>query len=131
MNVASCIGDQFKNIKLVATTLRESISATHNNWGAILCDLVKGDSYLAPFIDGNYQPYEIHSIVDRLGGGDSFAAALIFALSDKKLCKLQTAVNFAAAASCLAHSIRGDFNLVTRDEVESLAAGSASGRVVR
>jgi 2-dehydro-3-deoxygluconokinase len=131
LKVARLIGEQFENIKLVATTLRESISATHNNWGATICNLVTGESYLAPLKGGVYHPYKIHSIVDRVGGGDSFAAALIYALSQKDLCELQTAITFATAASCLAHSIRGDFNLTTREEVEALAAGSTSGRVIR
>ena len=81
--------------------------------------------------DGQYQPYEIKNIVDRVGGGDAFAGGLIHALTTPDLNNAQTALNFAVAASCLKHSIKGDFNYSTRSEVESLMGGSASGRVVR
>ena len=80
---------------------------------------------------GEYQPYEIRAIVDRVGGGDSFAAGLIFALNDKEFAAPQAAINFAVAASCLKHSILGDFNYITRDEVAALTKGDASGRVKR
>ncbi len=81
--------------------------------------------------DGCYAPYEIRNIVDRVGGGDSFAAALIFAQTTPELSSLQTTLGFAVAASCLAHSIKGDFNHNRRPEVEALMGGSGSGRVVR
>ena len=85
----------------------------------------------APEVDGAYRPYEIRNIVDRVGAGDSFAAALLYALTSPELEEDGTAVAFAAAASCLAHSVIGDFNFNTREEVESLMKGSGSGRVVR
>ncbi len=101
-------------------TLRGSINANHNTWEAILYE---GDHL--------YQSnrYEITDIVDRVGGGDSFMGAFIYAIhhyQDKK-----TALEFATAASCLKHTIKGDFNQVTKDEVENLMYGDRSGRVKR
>lgn len=130
-DVAKEIVRQFPNVKKVAITLRESVSATHNNWGAILYDAVSETSYFAPLNEGEYEPYEIKNIVDRVGGGDSFGAALVFALNTPKLAKPENVIRFAVASSCLCHSINGDFNYVSRSEVESLMGGSASGRVVR
>ena len=97
----------------------------------MLFDSKSGESYFSPMQSGEYRPYEIKAIVDRVGGGDSFAAALIFALSTPDLAEPRTAVDFATAASCLAHSIRGDFNLSSRAEIEALIGGSTSGRVKR
>lgn len=131
-DVARQVVAQFPNISKVAITLRESYSATHNNWGAMLYDAKSDKSAFAPLdTDGNYQSYEIKNIVDRVGGGDSFAGGLIYALTTPELSEPQTAVKYAVAASCLKHSIKGDFNFSTRDEVEALMGGSASGRVVR
>ena len=129
--VASKITTQFPNISKVAFTLRQSISATHNNWGGMLFDAKEQKAYFAPYEDGNYRPYEIRAIVDRVGGGDSFSAGLIYALTDDKLCQSQQTLSFAAASSCLAHSIEGDLNYTSREEIESLMRGSASGRVIR
>ncbi|MFI4912177.1 MAG: PfkB family carbohydrate kinase [Sedimentisphaeraceae bacterium JB056] len=129
--VAQKISEKFPNVKMVATTFRESISASHNNWGAMLYDCAENKSYYSPTEDGSYSPYTITHIVDRVGGGDSFAAGLIFALNDDTLCEPQKAISYAAAASCLAHSIMGDFNFNKRDEIEILMNGSKSGRVVR
>ncbi|TWT71430.1 sugar kinase [Crateriforma conspicua] len=130
--VARQVVQQFPNISKVAITLRESLSATHNNWGAMLYDAANQASCFSPLnSDGDYQPYQIKSIVDRVGGGDAFAGGLIFALSTEELSQPQTALNYAVAASCLKHSIKGDFNYSTRQEVERLMGGSASGRVVR
>jgi len=122
---------QFPNLSRVAITLRESISASHNNWGAMLYDAVLGTACFAPESGGKYAPYEIRNIVDRVGGGDSFAAGLVFALNTPELASSSAAIRFAVAASCLAHSIEGDFNFSSRAEVESLMGGSAAGRVVR
>jgi len=122
---------QFPNMRFVATTLRQSISASHNNWGAMLLDVVADDAHFAPCRDGAFQPYEIRNIVDRVGGGDAFAAGLIFGLTQGGRTDTSRALDFATAASCLAHSIRGDFNFVSRPEVEALVGGGASGRVVR
>lgn len=130
--VAREIVRQFPNIKIVAITLRESLSATHNNWGAILYDASSGKSHFAPTdSDGNYVPYGIKSIVDRVGGGDSFGAGLIYALNTPGLEHPEEALRFAVAASCLCHSINGDFNYSSRKEVEALMKGAGSGRVVR
>lgn len=130
--VARKIMTQFPNISKVAITLRESLSATHNNWGAMLFDGRIDAAFFAPLSGkGTYSPYQIRNIVDRVGGGDSFAAGLIFALTTTELSEPDTAIRFAVAASCLKHSIKGDFNFTTRQEVENLMAGSASGRVVR
>lgn len=106
--------------KYVATTLRESISASANGWAGLLHDGQR------PYLSRRYL---IDPIVDRVGGGDSFSGALISAILmgfEPKRC-----VDFAAAASCLKHSIPGDFNLSSLREVEALMAGEASGRVQR
>ena len=76
-------------------------------------------------------PYEIHGIVDRFGGGDSFGAGLIHALYSKEYAEPQQAIRFAAAASCLKHTISGDYNYSSREEVATLMNGSGSGRVAR
>jgi len=129
--VAREIIRQFPNVSRVAITLRESLSASHNNWGAMLYDAATGTAHFAPEKNGSYAPYEIRNIIDRVGGGDSFGAGLVFALTTPSLDSPADAVRFAVAASCLAHSIEGDFNFSSRAEVESLMGGSASGRVVR
>ena len=130
-DVARQVVQRFPNLSKVAITLRQSISASHNNWGAMLYDASSDQPLFAPVSDGRYQPYEIRNIVDRVGGGDSFAAGLIFALMHEDYPELNDALNFAVAASCLAHSITGDFNDTQRIEVDALVAGSGSGRVVR
>ena len=129
--VAGEITRQFPNVKKVGITLRESISASFNNWGAMLYDASSQAAYFAPTKNLFYEPYAIRNIVDRVGGGDAFAGALIFALTQPELQSPETAIAFAAAASCLAHSIVGDYNFVSRDEVEQLMKGSGTGRVVR
>lgn len=105
--------------KAVAITLRGSISASDNDWAAML--YTGGEAYFSP-------TYHIR-IVDRVGGGDSFGAGLIYAMLNGKA--PQDTVNFAVAASCLKHSIEHDFDLVSVSEVEALAVGNASGRVQR
>lgn len=129
--VARKIAQRFQSVKKVAITLRESISATHNNWGAMLFDVVNDKAVFAPMNGAAYQPYAIQNIVDRVGGGDSFAAGLIFAMTCEDFKTEQEQVDYAVAASCLAHSVKGDFNLNTRTEVEMLMKGNASGRVQR
>ena len=130
-DVAQQIVSEFPAMSMVATTLRESISANHNNWGAMIYDAKTEQSFFAPVHNGEYRPYAITDIVDRVGGGDSFAAGLIYALMTPELSDPQTAVSFAVAASCLAHSVPGDFNYTTRQEVEALLAGHSRGRIVR
>lgn len=117
-NVAKQLADRF-GFKKVAITLRSSISANDNDWAAMLYD---GNDYYFS------KTYHVH-IVDRVGGGDSFGAGLIYScLNDYAS---QDAIEFAVAASCLKHSIEGDFNMVTVDEVKKLAGGDGSGRVQR
>jgi 2-dehydro-3-deoxygluconokinase len=116
--VAKKLADKFC-FKKVAITLRGSISANDNNWAAMLLD---GDDY---YFSKNYP---IH-IVDRVGGGDSFGAGLIYALITG--IEPKQALEFAVAASCLKHTIEGDFNLVNIEEVKKLADGDGSGRVQR
>lgn len=131
-DVAREIVDRFPNVTMVAFTLRESISADHNNWGGLLYDARSGTVAMAPLgPDGSYAPYEIRNIVDRVGAGDAFAAGLILALLSPEMSDPPRAVAFAAAASCLKHSIPGDLNLVTRSEVEALLKGKGTGRVRR
>jgi 2-dehydro-3-deoxygluconokinase len=130
--VARQIVRQFPNVSRVAITLRESISASHNNWGALLYDAARDAVHAAPTgAGGRYEPYEIRSIVDRVGAGDSFAAGLIFAINTPGLDSPATALAYAVAASCLKHSIKGDFNYATRGEIEALVKGGGSGRVQR
>jgi 2-dehydro-3-deoxygluconokinase len=132
LQVAEKLVARFPNLKKVAITLRESYSADHNNWGAMLYDVSAKKMVLAPRDDqGRYKPYEIRDIVDRVGGGDSFCGGLIFALNSSKYREPETALRFAVAASCLKHSIQGDFNYVSEDEVVALMGGSGSGRVRR
>lgn len=129
--VAKEITGQFPNISQVAITLRESLSASHNNWGAMLYDAASGQAHFAPLRHDRYEPYQIKNIVDRVGGGDSFGAGLLFALHTPELSSPDKAISFAVAASCLCHSIVGDINFTSRAEVEALMTGSGSGRVVR
>jgi 2-dehydro-3-deoxygluconokinase len=116
--VAKTLADRF-GFKQTAITLRESLSANDNNWAAMLYD---GKEFYFS------KKYAVH-IVDRVGGGDSFGAGLIYG-SVTGLSPAET-LEFAVAASCLKHSIEGDFNLVSVEEVKKLAGGDASGRVQR
>tara|TARA_B100000497_G_C7645838_1_gene388373 strand:- start:145 stop:1182 length:1038 start_codon:yes stop_codon:yes gene_type:complete len=121
LSVLQQLMEMFPKTKKVITTLRGSISASHNTWSGVLYD---GDKlYKAP-------TYEITHIVDRVGGGDSFMGGLIYGLLEYNGDD-QKALNFAVAASCLKHTIKGDANLVTIEEVEKLMSGDASGRVSR
>ena len=118
ISVAKKLTEKF-NFKGVAITLRESLSANDNNWSAML------------YTDGNAvfsKKYAMH-IVDRVGGGDSFGGGLIYSLVNGYT--PQDAIEFAVAASCLKHSIEGDYNMVSVAEVKTLAGGDASGRVQR
>ncbi|MBO4633475.1 MAG: sugar kinase [Lentisphaeria bacterium] len=131
-DVARKLSSRFQKASYVAITLRESYSADHNNWGGMLYDCKAGKSFFAPLNPaGEYAPYEIRNIVDRFGGGDSFCAGLIFALRSQEYCKPSDAIAFAVAASCLKHSIHGDYNYSSQAEVVSLMKGNASGRVKR
>ena len=110
----------YPNAEKIAITLRESKSANHNDWSACICD---GKEFYVS------KKYEIKDIVDRVGGGDSFGAGLIYGLLNYD--DMKKALEFAVAASCLKHTIIGDFNRVTVKEVETLMGGDGSGRVQR
>ena len=119
VGVARTLMAKFPNLKTVAITLRRSITASDNIWGAMLFDGRK--AYFS-------RDYNVH-IVDRVGAGDSFAAGLLYALGNRF--GAQRAVDYAAAASCLKHTIERDVNLSTVAEIERLAQGDGSGRVQR
>lgn len=135
--VCEKLAERFPTLKTISITLRGSLSASHNTWSGVLWvrpersdpEPVEGEQsrragfYVAP-------TYDILPIIDRVGGGDSFMGGLIYGLR-KYAADPQKALNFAAAAACLKHSIPGDFNAVTVAEVETLMAGDASGRVSR
>jgi 2-dehydro-3-deoxygluconokinase len=110
----------YPHLKMIAVTLRESKSASSNGWSACLYD---GKNFLLS------REYDITHIVDRVGGGDSFAAGLIYGLIELK--ETRPALEFAVAASCLKHSIPGDFNRFSVEEVKALMGGDGSGRVQR
>jgi 2-dehydro-3-deoxygluconokinase len=118
--VCEALAERFLLLKTISITLRGSLSASHNTWSGVLWH--GGKFYTAP-------TYDILPIVDRVGGGDSFMGGLIYGL--RKFDDPQKALNFAAAAACLKHSIPGDFNAVSVAEVEALLGGDASGRVSR
>ena len=121
LSVCEQMMKRFPRAKKVITTLRGSISASHNTWAGVLYD---GSTLFKT------REYQITDIVDRVGGGDSFMGGLIYGLltypGDD-----QNALDFAVAASCLKHTIKGDANLATVDEVNKLMGGDASGRVAR
>lgn len=120
LSVCQQMMEHFPRCKKIAVTLRGSINANHNTWGGVLYN---GNELIES------RRYDITDIVDRVGGGDSFMGGLIFGLlhyqDDRK------ALEFATAASCLKHTLKGDFNWVTVKEVENLMNGDASGRVKR
>ena len=119
--VAEELNKRFTGLKKIAITLRGSLSASHNTWSGVFYDNQK--FYQGP-------KFDLTHIVDRVGGGDAFAAGLIHGLLNYQD-DPQRVLDFAVAASCLKHGIIGDFNLVGVDEVEKLMAGDASGRVAR
>ncbi|WP_396589457.1 PfkB family carbohydrate kinase [Allomuricauda sp. R78024] len=121
LSVCTQMMEKFPKAKKVITTLRGSISASHNTWAGVLYN--GKIMYKSP-------EYQITDIVDRVGGGDSFMGGLIYGLL-KYPEDDQNALDFAVAASCLKHTIKGDANLVTVAEVEKLMGGDASGRVAR
>ena len=121
LSVCKQMMKKFPRAKKVITTLRGSISASHNTWAGVLYD---GETMFET------RQYQITHIVDRVGGGDSFMGGLIYGLLTYEGDD-QRALDFAVAASCLKHTIQGDANLVTVSEVEKLMGGDASGRVAR
>ena len=120
VSVAQQLMEKFPRCKKVAITLRGSINANHNTWGGVLYD---GKTLWQS------RRYDITHIVDRVGGGDSFMGGLLYGLLAYDTD--QEAIEFAAAASCLKHTILGDYNRVTVSEVEGLIKGGGSGRVSR
>ena len=120
-SVCEELAKKFPSLKTISITLRGSVSASHNTWAGVLWQ--QGTFFCAPV-------YDILPIVDRVGGGDAFMGGLIYGLR-KYADDPQKALNFAAAAACLKHSITGDFNAVSVSEVETLMGGDASGRVSR
>jgi len=118
--IAALAMQKYPNVSRVAITLRESKSANHNDWSACLYN---GKDFFVS------RKYAITDIVDRVGGGDSFGGGLIYGLNTYP--EEKTALEFAVAASCLKHTISGDYNRVSVSEVESLMKGSGSGRVQR
>ncbi len=120
--LAKQVQDAFSNVDIVAITLRESFSADHNDWSAMCYSRKEGKARLS-------RKYQLTDIVDRVGGGDAFAGGFIYALFKKM--DVQEALEFAVAASALKHTIPGDCNRVSVEEVAKLVAGDASGRVHR
>lgn len=118
--LAEKVLETYPNLKMISITLRESKSASHNGWSACLHD--RSQFYLS-------RHYDITHIVDRVGGGDAFGGGLIYGLIN--LASPAEALEFAVAASCLKHSIPGDFNRFTKAEVEALLKEGGSGRVQR
>jgi 2-dehydro-3-deoxygluconokinase len=118
--ITTLVLDAYPNLKKVAVTLRESHSADYNGLSAVINNRSK-------FIIS--KSYEIHNIIDRVGGGDAFCAGLIYGLANLENDK--DALDFAAAALCLKHTVSGDLPLISKSEVEKLAAGQSSGRVQR
>lgn len=122
---------QFPNLEWIAVTLRQNHSASRNHWGALLYRTSDGAVFLAPCQGQDYVPYTIDTIVDRVGTGDAFSGALIFALQTPALADPARAIAFATAAGCLAHSIKGDFFYCSRAEVEALMEGDGAGFLSR
>ena len=131
LNVSRKITQLYPQMTHIAMSLRESYSASHNSLGGMLYVRESDKTYYAPQTEEQYEPYQITNIVDRLGGGDAFTAGMLFAMGDSQLNDPQSSISFATAASCLAHSLEGDYNLSTRKEIESLMHGQRSGRVNR
>lgn len=120
----------YPNIRYFATTFREQVSATHNNWSGLLYEADLDRVSMAPQRNGKVAPYEIRQIVDRVGSGDAFDAGILHGLTQPTF-DPQYTIEFATASSCLAHSIPGDWNYASLAEIEELMHGSGSGRVVR
>jgi 2-dehydro-3-deoxygluconokinase len=118
-NIFKQMAQEF-GFKYVVSTLRESLSASHNGWKAMIYD---GNEFYVS------KHYDILPIIDRVGGGDSFSGGLIHGLLSNM--SQGDALEFAVAASALKHTINGDFNMVSADEVNALAAGNANGRIQR
>lgn len=121
----------YPRLKFVAMTRRMGSSANSNSFGGLLYDAKCQQAAFAPLQNQKPAWYEIHDIVDRLGAGDAFTAGLLYSMTKSCAINLQEVIDFATAAGCLAHSIEGDYNYVSRSEIESIAAGDQGGRVSR
>jgi len=134
--VAFCgdVVSAFPQVRYIAVSLREQQSASSNNYGCGLYDARTKTLLKAPLHDGEYRPWSIGQIIDRVGAGDAFAAGLLRGLSerwDDAPDNLQQVLEFATAAGCLAHSIEGDILYATVDEIDRMLAGDTTGRVQR
>jgi 2-dehydro-3-deoxygluconokinase len=129
--LAARVASRLPRLEWIAMTLRENRSASENHWGALLFRTIDAAVFAAPQQAGHYVPYVIHTIVDRVGTGDVFTGALLLALQTPALAEPARAVAFATAASCLAHTMKGDFFYGSRAEVEALMNGEGGGFVSR
>lgn len=120
-NMYDLLFEQFPNLEMVSTTLRYSVSASHQQIGGVLYD--KKQLYYADI-------REVTPVVDRVGSGDAFMGGIIYGILNQSYDKQQT-LNFAVAACCLKHTVSGDVNLVTLEEVQQMASGNSSGKVSR
>lgn len=121
-HLAELVSKVYPNLQVIGITLRESHGASYNDWSA--CIYSADDKFFS-----RSEVYQIHNIVDRVGAGDCFAAGLIYGLIHNM--SKQQALDFAVAASCLKHSIAGDFARISTEEIYRLMAGNGSGRVIR
>ncbi len=131
LDVCRTLVARYPRLTHVAMSLREGLSAAKHRWGGMLYASDCDQAFFAPVGTGGYEPYTIDHVVDRLGTGDAFAAGLIHALESEPNRDPASAIAFATAAGCLAHSIEGDFNLVSRTEIEALCHDPAPGRLQR
>jgi len=125
------ISNAFRRLRYVAMTRRIGSSANVNSFGGMLYDSQSEQAFFAP--RQNHEPalYQIGDIVDRLGAGDAFTAGMLFSLTQTERIDLQQVIDFATAAGCLAHSIEGDYNYISRSEIQAIVAGDQGGRVSR
>lgn len=129
-SIARVAAEKYSGFRWVASSLRESLSADVNRWGGLLFDVKENALHLAPLKNGEYVPYELQ-ITDRFGAGDAFAGGLLHALLSDDLSSPGDAIRFAVAAGALKHSVYGDYNQVSKNEVIQLMQGDQSGRVKR
>jgi len=130
-SLLSKIAAQYPQLRSIALTRRSSVSAKHQRFGASLYVVETQRTYNAPQQAERDGQFDITDVVDRIGSGDAFLGALLFALQTPELADPQSAISFATAACVLAHSIPGDISFITRDEIESLMNGPAAGRLDR
>lgn len=131
VDLARQLQSEFPRLQHVAFSRREDHSASQTALGGFYANFGRDEYCTSPNKSGDASLYIIESIVDRLGAGDAFTAGLLYALTDPDLASSQSIIDFATAAGCLAHSVQGDYNYVSREEIRSLVAGSSSGRVLR